>query len=567
MHCSDEELLAHLDGELPPLRHIRVWFHLKSCWRCRTRLDASEQEIHRLAVAMDEWPFPPPEWGPTAEKRLLSRIEEHEDELAKVPRRTIRFAIPAAGVAAASLAVIAAWHFGIHRANAPIRPVEVIAHAAGVETTLYAQPVHQTFSVQIVQSRPTAKTVDSELQIWSDRSSGRFASRLSGPGGELRHAMWRPAKSREFVYRGGGNRLVERQQHRIEAASLTSLAANGLDPDQIESTFLNWMESRSWNPISLSSDISIWAAEDGTVAAAERLTGHDGTPLIRITARRKTRTLVAVLSLDVDSSNYQPRIETIRFETADRTVEFRLAADSIREVSRAELSPAVFRPDPSLEHGTMAMPEGAPTGGAPSVSLPPARPRLNAVDIRELQARYVLHQAGACLGEAVQVIEEPGGFKVMRVGEASGYSAGGSMDFVLRALADLRREQPLAVLPDSALGVALRHAWALKRLSVFFESRQTPGPADPSGRLLAEMVRDHRGAVERELKAAGVQPPGASGRRFRAGDWREPAGDLFPRLMQFSDATGRQRSVDGRVLAAIYGYLDELKTAFPDAAR
>ncbi len=567
MHCSDEELLAHLDGELPPLRHIRVWFHLKSCWRCRTRLDASEQQIHRLAVAMDEWPFPPPEWSPTARKRLLSRIEEHEDELAKAPRRGLRFAIPVAGIAAASLALIIAWHFGVRRTNALIRPTEVIAHAAGVETTLYAQPVHQTFSVEIVQTRPAAKTVDSQLQIWSDRSSGRFASRLSGPHGELRHAMWRPAESREFVYRGGSKPVVERQEHRIEAASLTSLAENGLDPDQIESTFVNWMESRSWNPISLSSDISIWAAEDGTVAAAERLTGHDGEPLIRITARRKTRTLVAVLSLDVDSTNYQPRLETIRFETADRTVEFRLAADSIQEVSRAELSPAVFRPDPSLERGTAPTPEGGAAGALPPVSLPAARPRLTAVDIRELQARYALHQAGACLGEAVQVSEESGGFKVVRVGDANGYSAGESMDFVLRALADLRREQPLAVLPDSALGVAMRHAWALKRLGAFFESCQTPATADPGWSLLAQMVRDHRAAVEQELTAAGVQLPASSGRRSRVGDWREPAGALFPSLMQWNEAAERRRPIDARMIAAIYGYLDELKAAFPDPAR
>jgi hypothetical protein len=566
MHCSEEELLSHLDGELPPWRHVRVWLHLRSCWRCRTRLSASEQEIHRLAVAMDEWQFPPADWGPAAKDRLRLRMRAHERELEIAPPRRMGLAIPLAGAAGVVLALMFAWYFATSGTKAPIRAAEVIAHAAGVEATLYSQPVHQSFSVQIVEIRPVSKTVDSQLQIWSDRPNGRFASRLSGPDGELRHAMWQPAESREIVYHQGGKHLVERQRHAVEAASLASLAEHGLESDQIESAFMHWIESRSWSPISLSSDISAWVATDGTIATAERLSHGDGKPSIRITARRKTRTMVAVLSLDVDSTNYQPRLETIRFEAADRIVEFRLVADSVRKVSRAELSPAVFRPDPALESGTSVPTETAGPAGSRALSVVQPKPRLNAVDLRELQAQYALHKAGACLGEAVQVNEESGGIRIVHTGEGGGEFAGVSMDFVLRALAELRREPPASIPSGSALALALRHAWALKGLGSFFSSRQTPEQTDQAWPLLAAMVRDHRVAMERELERAGVRRPGTSGQRFEGDDWREPADALFPSLMRLSDS-GNLHGAGGDLLTAIYRHLDELQAAFPDAGR
>lgn len=563
MHCSDEELLRRLDGELPALRNVRVRRHLHSCWRCRARLEAFEQEIHRFAVNMDEWRFPPSEWSGPAKERLRARIREFEAEAAPRAPGWRRIPVPVWGVAVAIVMLLVVWRPGVQRAPAPLRVTDVIAHAANTETTVYSQPVHQDFSVRITQSRPQPKTIDSRLQVWSDRDTGRFASRLSGPRGELKQALWRPAADREFVYRSASERkVVERGGHRTDPGSLDSLAANGLDPAEIESAFIRWMESRSWSAISLTADMSRWAAEDGTTATAERLRARDGAAVIRITARRRSRTMVAVLSVDVDSASYQPRLETIRFETPQRAVEFRLTADSVQEVRRSELSQAIFQPDPDLGGGRLAAATNVPEPGVPPAAAP-AKPRLPPLDAREVQARYALHQAGACLGEPVRVSDGGDGVQIVRVAGGAAFTTSAGLDFVLKALADLRREQP-PTTTDGALATATRHAWALRHLALLFESYQTPDRSDVSWPLLSAMVRDHREAVERALTDAGVPAVTIRTRQSASGDWKQSASSLFGGMMQLN-----QHGIDGvktqpaaTAIQLVYTSLAQLRDAF-----
>lgn len=59
-HCSDADLLALLDGELPLGRRLRADWHLSRCWQCRARraeLDQQAQAFAR-AVAADTFPSP-----------------------------------------------------------------------------------------------------------------------------------------------------------------------------------------------------------------------------------------------------------------------------------------------------------------------------------------------------------------------------------------------------------------------------------------------------------------------------------------------------------------------------
>ena len=562
MHLSDEQLLAHLDGELSFFREVRVRRHLKSCWRCRTRLGACEAQIHRLAVDMDEWRFPQPEWAADARHRLASRLQQIEAH--RRPHR--RVPIPVWAAAAAALLGTASWYFWTSGVRKPLRPADVIAHAAGVETTLYAQPVQQVFSVEIAQIRPSHKAVNAQLRVWSDRESGRFASRLSGPQGTLKHALWRPAADREFVYRAAGSHtVVEQRQHRAESISIVSLADRGLEPEQIEAAFLRWMESRSWNPISLTSDLSIWAAEDGTLASAEKLRAGDGTPVIRITARRETHTMVAVLSVDVESNSYRPRFESIRFETPERTVEFRLSATSIRAVRRADLSAAVFRPDPKLPSETVAVNPVIPRQKAPALPARGLERQLPVIDAREIQAIYVLHEAHACLGEPVRVSEEPGGVRVERIGsDGASFLTQAGLEFVLKALSDVRREPQGAPGKAGTLTLPLRHALALLHLANDFGARLPPGPSDPSLQLLATIVHDHTSAIRSELGALDNRPSRIAGTPFDAAAWRGSATVLLHDLSQLtnSDREGPGSHPAARI-AAIGARLERLEAPFP----
>src|SRR5262249_46410480 len=159
-----------------------------------------------------------------------------------------------------------------------------------------------------------------------------------------------PEANQEFVFHRGESRYaMEHQQHRVEAASLASLADDGLDPLKIEASFMRWMERRSWTPIAFSSDLSLWMSADGSVAKAERIRLSNRSSAVRLTIERHLRKVVAILDVELDSTNSVPRLQTIRFEAPERTVEVRLEAVAIQTMRRSDFTPAVFHPDPNLE--------------------------------------------------------------------------------------------------------------------------------------------------------------------------------------------------------------------------
>jgi hypothetical protein len=572
MHCSDEQLLAHLDGELSAFSSRRVQRHLKSCWRCRTRLNACEQQIQRLTVAVDQWPFPPPEWNRDAAQRLNRRLRECESGFAPSPvRRIRRFAVPLSA-AAALLLCFSGWFLWTRGPRARLQPAEVIAQVSSVERTIYVQPVQQTFSVEIAEIRPARQTVNAKLQIWSDRDSGRFASRLSAPSGALKHALWRPSSDTEFVYRPAVTaEVLQQHPHREETMSLESLADYGLDPGELEGAFMHWLESRSWNPISFASDISRWAAEDGSLATAERMRGEDGTPMIRITAQRRSRKMVAVLTVEVDSSSYWPRLQAIRFETPERAIEFRLAATSIQPIRRTEMAASMFRPEPNVAGEVRTVRPNLPRHEVPADPSTNERPAdALAIDPRAVEAGFVLHQAGACLGESVRISEETGGTRVVRLdNEAASYRCELGLEYVLSALSDLRRGQPVRGDTAETRTVALRHAWAMRRLGEDFPARRIAGLPPYSWQMLETMLRDHTSAVRRELDGLGLQRSADSTSRPGNPGWRASTTVLFETLTHLNELLNGDSAANDPELsvAAIDHRLDDILSSFSVESR
>ncbi len=542
MHCRNEDLLWYLDGELPILRRFRAGRHLRSCEQCRARLALYEREMLQLNRALDAVSFPGPEWTRDAKRRLNQRLLAFE---ASFPLRTSPYfggwALRASLAAASVILCFGVWFQWMRDSRPALRPADVIAHASTVEQELYQQPVHQTFSVEIARVRPAPQAVSTHLEIWSDRRTGRFASRLREPGGAVKHALWRPSADAEFLYRPAVSRSIVRQApHRTEPVSLASLADYGLEPAQLEAGFMRWLESRSWSAISFASDISLWSAEDGTILRAERVRGGDGNPAVRITAERKSRRLVAVLSVDIDSNSYRPHMQRLRFETPERAVELRLAATSIRPVAPVEVAANVYSPDPKLAAGEFAAVAPRPIV-PPSPSLADPRPGEAGVDSPEVEAHYVLHKAGACLGQAVRVTADPDGTRVWKLGPGGGASVEGfttsaGMEFVLGALADLRRRPPTPIddgnlaAPGEALAAALRHAWAIASLAADYPPERLSGMSERSRSVLALIVREHVESLDGEVSKLGFSRPAAGARRPRGADWRQPASVLFEDL-------------------------------------
>jgi anti-sigma factor RsiW len=84
-HCSDDVLLAHLDGELYGLARLRTARHLRKCWECRAHLSELEHQAESLARVTERELVR--QSGSTAEARskFLAWREEFEQNTPPAP--------------------------------------------------------------------------------------------------------------------------------------------------------------------------------------------------------------------------------------------------------------------------------------------------------------------------------------------------------------------------------------------------------------------------------------------------------------------------------------------------
>jgi hypothetical protein len=383
--------------------------------------------------------------------------------------------------------------------------------------------------------------VDGKLHVWSDLSANRYASRLTGTAGEVKQALWQPSADSEFVYEPSERGAVKKMVHAVNTQPLLTLADEGFEPAQVERGFMHWMESRSWTPVAFTPELSLWARKDGALAGAETLRGPDGNLFVRITARRQTSSLTAVLTVDVDPRNWWPKRQSIRFESAGRIVELLLTSNRIQPVASADLSDAVFHPDIAVPGeipprvSTLTVPEPPAVEEAPVHELPQGA-------VQTVEAHYVLHQVGACVGEPVRIEEEAGGVRIYSLGGGSGglpqtFTGQAFLRDVSGALADLRR--PLPVDPGETEARvpagALRHAWALRSLAVAFPENRVIGLPERPRRQLESMVSDHVLGIRRSLgmDSGGITPAFAGGRLSGGvANWRDQVSNLFNELVR-----------------------------------
>jgi hypothetical protein len=537
MHCSDEELLANLDGELTARKRAAVGRHLESCWQCRTRAAACERQIQRLTELMDHEQFPGPDW--LAEKRLelRRRMQEAETTLPckeatrprAIPARVTWGALAAACVAAVTLG----W---LERAPAPaaLKPAETIAHVLTAENALYVRPVEQVFSVQIAQTFPFRPAASGKLQVWSDQSTRRFASRWTGERGALKQAMWQPSGGTGLIYEASDG-LRKARRTADEQPALAAIAADGLDASHLETGFMRWIESRSWTPVAFTPEISMWSRADGAVARAETIRAADGSALVRITAQRRTRGITVTLTIEADSRTWLPRLQAIRFESAEKVVELRLASERIQPVAETELEDAIFRPDIPTAAATRVVAPRVDVESPPIAAAGGQPVAISEQDSRAVEAHFALHKAGACLGAAVTVEAVAEGIRIVSLGGGAGargetVTAEARLEDVMGALSDLRRppQVPSDDAGTSVSTIALRHAWALARLGEDFPASRVAALPERGRRLLESMERDHLSGIRRETGNSNASLLGAARTPAAAGgEWRASAAKLF----------------------------------------
>lgn len=495
-HYSDATLISYLDGELSGRMERRVQKHLQTCWKCRTRAAELEQQVHELERAFAAQTFPGPSRIDAARRRLFERcrtVLEARDwqplaHWSVQPPRRIRLA-PALA-AAACVVALGLW-FGL-RGPAP-EAVEIVAGLQEFERAAYSEPAafHQVFRVEMAEIRPRRRKRVSRVEIWSDPGRRRHAARWEEPGGELLYAVWRPDPGRRWVYdRATAAGLSPAPAESAERVSIIDLAAQEPVLEQLEAAFLRWLRSGDWRPVRFGSAFYAFSRRDGVALRVEPAPTAGGGRAYRLSALQASSGRRVELVVEVDAETYRPRLQYIRFETAQRAAEVRFVVERSEAVRREFLRAAVFEPDPRLRKRLPA-----PRPAVRPRERPATRPRPAAeLERTEMALRYLLHQHRSCLGEPVEVVRESGGrirvrgvvrdferkaelLTALAELQAAPFTGGG-VEVEIRAIGELIEQNlpPEETVQDAPVRVYTSRLPIRERLAAYLRKHPAPGP-------------------------------------------------------------------------------------------
>jgi hypothetical protein len=395
-HYSDEQLLAHLDGELTGWGRTRMESHLEACWTCRARQAALEKQVHRIASAFEDARFPSDDWA----ERQIGRFRRWEaqqppDRLLRPARFSNRWFIAAPTALAA--AAFAGW-FWSNPAKETRQAHRIVTEARAFESATVSQPVHQRFRVEVIRTGASMSVRHGRVEVWSDPSTGRYAARWEHEG-SLAYGAWRQQSGEQFVHgveSGPASRNVR----------LSRIAASRPEWVELERRLGQWLAGQRWRPVSVGDDVADFISQSGVDLRIEKLQSAN---VIRITAVRQDGDGTATLVADFASVDSQPKLYQLKWRQGGESAEVRLVAEATEYGSRLLFLPAVFTPDsryysPASPAGPIAPLAPVPLKADVSDPLTPAE-RTD----RLIEVQYGMHRIGACMGDPLQVDIRPEG--------------------------------------------------------------------------------------------------------------------------------------------------------------
>jgi len=552
--------LAFLDAELRPDQRLLVERHLGGCWQCRSRLDEIERQAQATAKSYaDEGPFGL-ERVIAAKRRFQAWAREYERQQQCEPRMghllRPRPHFVFGGAAIAAVAMIAAFLWFSRPGNPPVAELITAARQAEAETLEGGSFLGQEFRLEVARSGKINSVSRGRLSIYADTETGRFAALWHGSGGDLKQAVWRPSRTEEYLYEPAPSpRAVRIEPSARKTVTFADLANSGARIEAFETVFMDWIRSHRWRPVSLMANVLVFAGQRGVVLSVERGLSRERERILRLRARRKTETTSAELVVELDAESLRPRLQSLRLVSGSETLELRLIPERAELMPAAFVKPSLFRPDvPLAPAPERRRSRPRPVARPPAPSAPPtvamAAPTASELDMTEVQIRFALHRARACLGEPIEVRRQPDGIRVQGVVNSTrrketleaALSAIGAPDFVtvdIRTLEDVAagsivpegrsaQRQSLKVAPGRTpmeaaleryfreaaagdetapsvnmrvlqltnevveLSAALRdEAWALRRLATQYPPERTARLLSPARALLQEMLSDH----------------------------------------------------------------------------
>lgn len=421
-HCTDEQLLGHLDGELSRVAESSVSRHLKRCWDCRRRLAELEEQVQSVSRLLKD-AGGLEERGARARRTFRVWQEQYEHSLQAVPRfgllssREGRKEWVLAG--AVLVVCLVAGGFWLKNASERAQLTRVLAETRQYEQSLYQQArvVQHVFDVEVAEVRPGHRTRVSRVEVVSKPDEGRFAARWRDASGVLRRALWRPGGDREYRYDAAQALAVGSPASAVQTIALTDLPGYGLELEQIENGFMQWVAGQRWRPISLAAEFMTFSSQAGVILRAEPLQVPGQQPALRVSAERKSGDVSITLVMDVDSLTYRPRFHRMRFASRLRTVELHLCPLRAEPVRTESPLLALFEPEVPIapQSATSALARLVPPAHLSKDVPRPVEPQPedeSPLIANELRARYALHRARACVSEPMEIRREASFIKV-----------------------------------------------------------------------------------------------------------------------------------------------------------
>jgi len=514
-HLSDEVLLILVDGELPRHRQRAARNHLERCWECRIRLAEIQETVRWVASAVNDRGFLSPERREAAWRRFLAQKASAGAPAGK-PGFTLRRTRLVLAVAAAVLVVLGVW-FSWRRAQGGALIPDArafLARAEGVETALSRSGggVRQVFHIEIRQLRPPGDVTRGRLELWTDVSGGRAASRWLDSGGKLRLAVWRPSPGVELVYDVTSAPVVMRSRsNEAEATGKVDFGETWSDAKQAGRALLRWLRGRGVRSVAMTSEFALFAGRPGASVRLERELASSGQELFKLTARRDSGGIRRDFILVLDPATLRVQLAILRIDAGETVMEVSVRPETTELVSHERLSETYFRPEPELTVRTVPRRKVLPDSAErPLTAHRELAAAYDPDSSAEVEAYWILHSQEACVRESPVVVRAEGRIRVEvvvasverrdRLLEAFEASWSGPPIQVYVAVSDRVRaaEQGEEVRPGGfldqdalrAVNTSYRHALALVRLAQRFDAENS-SLLSPRAANLLEMMKQH----------------------------------------------------------------------------
>jgi len=268
--------------------------------------------------------------------------------------------------------------------------------AAEARMVAPAQVVHRTFNLEERSPSGNQITTRHRIELWQGAGRGEFARRLYDEQGKLVAGEWEQADgARKLYQRAAAPHRKQSAETPAASAEANSIWRLGLSP----------------------SNFSALAGQVAKAAVEDRADVYVLSFEMPPAGSRMAGGLALKASLTLNKADLRATAQTLLMRVEDgnpQLREYRFAESGFKRLAAVDVPAEIFRPDPELSGPTARVTEvesSAPAAvAAPAAAAKPATSELAAL---EVEARYLLDQANANLGEQVTVARTAaGGLKV-----------------------------------------------------------------------------------------------------------------------------------------------------------